>query len=223
MKKVVIHQPNFLPYLGFFEQINEADIYVAYDDVQFTENEFQNRNSVKSQKGKDNLTLPVLKKGRLGQLINQVEISDPKFSKKIINKLESCYRRAPCWGEVLEPVSDVLNQGAERMVDVNLPLLHLVCNKLGLEYEYYLSSDLAIEYEGRLDRVFNIMAAVGAQTLVAGPGAATYMNSEDFKARGLRLEICTFEPIPYPQLHGEFIPYLSIVDYLMNVGWKFWK
>ena len=223
MRKVVIHQPNFLPYLGFFEQISKADVYIAYDNVQFTENEFQNRNFVKSQNGKDNLTLSVKKKGRFGQLINQVEISSPESRRNTYNKLEACYRKAPYWDEVCVPIRQILFNDIDLMVDINIPLIKMICINIGLDLEHRVSSEFDIVYTDRLDRIFKLMDAVGAKTLVAGDGAATYMNPMDFKNRGLNLVIHSFEPKVYPQSHGEFLPYLSVVDYLMNVGWKYWR
>lgn len=223
MRKVVIHQPNFMPYLGFFEQIQRSDVYIAYDDVQFTEHEYQNRNFIKSEKGRDNLTLSVKKKGRLGQLINQVEIADADAKKKIISKLEENYRKAPYLRAVIEPIKEVFLESNHLMADVNYSLIRMICNKLRIEPECHISSQINVSYEDRLDRIFQLMKVVDATTLVAGVGAATYMDPEKFKSRGLNLVIHEFKPAVYPQLYGEFIPYLSIVDYLMNVGWKYWR
>jgi len=218
-KRLVIHQPNFLPYIGFFEQLRKADIYIAFDDVQFQENEFQNRNFIKSPSGKISLTLPVKKKGRFGQLIKDVELSDDHFIDRITNKLDACYRRAPYFREVMDALLSAIAGNATHMIDVNLPLISTICQKLGLRLDIIRASSFGIIYEDRIDRLIKLMKAVDAEFLIVGAGAATYLDRQRFLDVGYGFEVHDFKPKVYPQLHGDFISHLSIVDYLMNVGW----
>jgi hypothetical protein len=217
-RKVVIHQPNFFPYIGFFEQIRKADIYIAFDDVQFVENEFQNRNFIKCMDGKTALTLPVKKKGRFGQLIKDVELTDGWMS-TIMNKLDACYRKSPYFKEVTGAITAILDSNARYMVDVNLPLLEKIFLMTGLNVEVLRSSSLDITFEDRIDRLIKLMKAVNAELLIAGTGAALYLDKNVFLANGYDFEIHEFKPRIYPQLYGDFISHLSVIDYIMNAGW----
>lgn len=222
MKKLVIHQPNFLPYSGFFEQINQAHVYIAYDNVQFTENEYQNRNFIKSQNGRTHLTLPVIKKGRLGQLINEVEIADENWSAKVKNRLNAFYSKAPFYHETMEALEPAFSNNSMRMVDINLELLDIVLSRLDFRQEMLLSSEIQIDYTDRVDRIFKLMHEVNAKVLIVGEGGASYLDENEFKRRGYRLEVHRHSPTGYPQQYEGFIPFLSIIDYLMNMGWKYW-
>jgi hypothetical protein len=218
-KRLVIHQPNFLPYVGFFEQLNKADIYIAYDDVQFTKNEYQNRNFIKSDKGRTHLTLPVLQKGRFGQLIKDVELVDHNWKSKIMNKLDACYRQAPYFNEVMDHLFSKIDHNVKNMLDVNLPLIEMICKRLSIHVKIIKSSDIKIEYEDRIDRILNLMSYVDAKTLIAGTGTATYLDKSTLLKKGYNMEIHAFKPKAYPQLHGDFISHLSIIDQIFNMGW----
>lgn len=223
MSILVIHQPNFLPYLGFFEQLSYAHKYVAYDNVQFTEREFQNRNFIKGPAGKTHLTLPVAKKGRLGQMINQVEIADERWATTLTNRLFAFYQRAPFFREVIADLEPILATEYRLMAALNVDLLKLIITKLEIEVEFFLSSAIAIEYEDRVDRLFKLLEAVGADELLIGTGGASYLDRKQFEAKGFKLSVHEYRPEPYPQQYGDFIPYLSVIDYAMNNGWNYWK
>lgn len=222
MTRLVIHQPNFLPYLGFFDQIARADIYIAYDDVQFTKHEFQNRNFINSQNGKQPLTLAVRKKGKLGQLINEVELASDDWPRQVRNKLTNSYAKAPFFDQVMADIDPVLKQGAMKLSDVNIGLLRILFDRLGLAPEFRIGSDISVDYEDRVDRIFQLMDHVGADTFVTGTGALGYMDLTEFDRRGKRIEIVKFEPFPYETIHAEWLPYLSVIDYAMNCGWEYW-
>ena len=158
------------------------------------------------------------KKGRFGQLIKDVELTDGWMS-TIMNKLDACYRKSPNFKEVTGAITATLDSNARYMVDVNLPLLEKIFLKTGLNVEVLRSSSLAIIFEDRIDRLIKLMKAVNAELLIAGTGAALYLDKNVFLANGCDFDIHEFKPRIYPQLYGDFISHLSVIDYIMNAGW----
>jgi hypothetical protein len=217
---VAIHQPNFIPWLGYFYKIAHADVFVFLDSAQFTRNSYINRNRIKTQSGPQWLTVPVRTTGRFGQSILEVKMAwESDWRQKHMNALTTNYGRAPFFPQVLallERSYSVVGSGSG-LAEFNISLIEAVCAYLDIKREFVRASNLALEGQST-DLLVRICQELGATTYLAGGGAVNYQDDAMFKAAGVEVEYSDFKRQPYPQLWGDFLPNLSIVDALMNKG-----
>lgn len=216
---VSIHQPNFLPWLGYFYKLTQCDVFVLLDNVQYTKNSFINRNRIKTPRGADWLTVPVIIKGRFGQLIRDVEInSSVDWRKKHLGTLEANYRKAKYFEpifqglETIYSVNDWIN-----LCELNIMLLEWALSILGLKKNLVRASDLNLEGEST-QLLIDIIKELGGDTYLSGFGGANYQEEELFEKAGITLTYYDFKHPVYPQLWNDFIPNLSIIDLLFNCG-----
>lgn len=215
--KVVIHQPNYLPGLTYFDKIARADVFVILDHVQYTKNNWTNRNRIKTSQGPAWLTVPVVTTGRLGQPISQVEIDGRTWATKHWNTLQSCYGRTPGFREYADAFHDVLSMGILLLRDLNVALIQLVLALLGLSARVVFSSQMQLA-GSRTDLLVNICSSLGADTYLSGPGGRRYHDEVLFERAGIAVQYQEFEHPEYPQTFGVFERNLSIVDLLFNAG-----
>ena len=216
---VAIHQPQFLPYLGFFHKVARCDLLVYLDDVQFLERGHQHRNLIKMQTGTQWLTVPVVQ--NRGQKIDDVVIDrTSNWRRKHWAALQTNYGPAPFFKELSGGLRELLAEGTQqRLVDLDLDLLRWAMGCLGISVPARLSSVLAVPGE-RTERLVNICKAVGAEVYLSGAGGRQYMELELFERAGIEVRFQEFAAAEYPQLHPKhgFIPNLSVVDALFNCG-----
>ncbi|AXI24945.1 hypothetical protein CFE53_01755 [Methanofervidicoccus sp. A16] len=216
--RVVILQPMYLPWIGYFGLIDIADVFVFYDDVQFVGSSWQQRNRIKISNGNWIwLTVPVMKK--FGQKINEVKINNNKnWAKKHWKSIFYAYTRAPYFKDYSDVFEKFYKRRWEYIVDLNVTIIKEICKLLGLDStKFIFSSQLNVEGK-KTDRLINILNKIGADEYISGPGAKAYIEPEKFKKAGIKLYWFEFNHPVYPQLYGEFIPYLSIIDLLFNMG-----
>lgn len=216
---VSIHQPQFLPYLGFFHKVAHSDLYVVLDDVQFLERGHQHRNEIKMQTGKQWLTVPVVQDR--GQLIKDVLIDNSSnWRRKHWAALESNYRPAPFWKEVSPGLRAVLVDGGHTtLAALTVDLLRWSFGVLGLRVPIRCSSELAVD-GSQTERLVNVCKSVGAGVYLSGQGGRQYMELAQFDAAGIEVRFQEFTAPVYPQQfmqHG-FIANLALVDALFNCG-----
>ena len=217
-RTVVVLQPSYLPWLGYFDQMARADDFVYYDDVQFDKHGWRNRNQIKGQAGAQWLTVPVLTKDRFGQSIAEIRINnDSPWGRKHVAALRQNYARAPFFKEVFPPIEEVLSRRWEALVDLVLASNEVLRRLLGLSTPLHRSSTLGIG-GGQTDRLVSLCRRFGATRYVSGSSARDYLDEAQFRAAGIRLEYQDYRHPTYPQLHGEFVGHLSVVDLLMNCG-----
>lgn len=219
-KTVVIHQPDFLPYLGFFQRFLHADLFVALDHVQFvqhTKSAWTHRDKIRSAKGEVWLSLSV-KKCPLGTPIKDVELSvNRPWKEANLNLLRENYRGAPFFEPVFERLEHVYKIPFGRMAEFNLALMDLVCEWLGIKIPRIESS--ALKPAGnKSEMVANIVAIVGGTHYLSGVGARDYHDQAPFDRRGIEVIWQDFRHPIYPQRFAGFIPYLSAIDALFNCG-----
>jgi len=219
---VAIHQPNYIPWLGYFFKIAHVDRFVFLDMVQYPDRSFVNRNSIKTPNGTALLTIPVLRTGRSGQLINQVETDNVKrWAQRHMKTMESNYGRAPYFAEVsalLEP-HYLLRGERSNLSEFNMGLIRAIAEYLEIPTSIICASELSPS-GARNDRNLDICRILGATAYLAGLGAKNYQEDEEFTRAGIEPLYSLFQQQNYPQLFGGFIPKLSIVDVLMNCGSK---
>lgn len=216
--RVAIHQPNFLPWLGFFHKAEQADLLVLLDDVQFIKRGFIQRNCIKTNQGTQLIGVPVKTKGRYFQTIAETEIdNETPWQAKLTRTLGVNYGKAPAYSALATEIGAILARPHERLVDLNVELLRTAFHHLSIETPTMLASELeGVEGQGT-ERLISICRSVGADEYISGTGGKNYQDESAFEAGGIHLEYTRFEHPTYPQLNGEFAANLSIVDYLFNV------
>jgi hypothetical protein len=211
------HQPQFAPWLGFFDKLDRADVFVLLDNVQFKKNEWQNRNRIKSANGEQWLTVPV--SFHFGDKISEVTICRRhNWEKQHLQALRSCYGRAPYFEETLALYEEVIHQAAEKMSDLNVGLLRALTKKLGITTRTLLASELEPLTADRDERLVELCGRLGAETYLAGEGGRGYMNLDRFYSKEIEVVFQSYQHPSYPQLFGDFSPRLSVLDLLFNCG-----
>ena len=216
---VGIHQPNFLPWLGYFYKMTKCDVFVLLDNAQYTKNSFVNRNKIKTSQGAIWLTVPVKIKGRFGQLVKEVEINNMvKWQKKHLKTLDMNYKKAKFFEQIFPGLKAVYYANDwSNLCELNIRLLEWVLSILGLEKRLVRASELNVEREStRL--LINIVKELGGDVYLSGFGGAKYQEEQLFEEAGITLKYYEFENPIYPQLWSGFVPNLSIIDLLFNCG-----
>lgn len=219
MTTVVVLQPGYLPWIGFFDQLARSDAFVFYDDVQYDKNGWRNRNRVKGQDGSPLwLTVPVRLKGHFGARVMDVEIdSTQKWVDKHLRTLEQLYRREPCFDRVFPAVAEVVRRKHGLLVDLDLELVEVLRKILGLERRIVRSSQLDI-HGGQTERLVRFCQHFGATRYLTGDSAEAYLDQAAFTSVGIEVEFHRYRHPVYPQGDAPFVPFLSIVDLLFRQG-----
>lgn len=221
MSKVVgILQPGYLPWLGFFEQLLYSDEFVLYDDVQYDKNGWRNRNRIKGTNGPVWLTVPMQTKSLGKPLINQVPINhtQPNWPQKHLGSLRQFYGKAPFFDDYYPALQEALSHPWEKIIDLDLELIRLLAGWLSIDTPLKLSSQLDCPHDDPSERLILILRKLEADVFYEGAVGRNYLDLAKFEAAGLQVVFQDYQPKPYPQQHGEFLPFLSVVDLLFNCG-----
>lgn len=219
-KRVAILQPSYIPWRGFFDIICRVDEFILFDDVQFTRRDWRNRNIIKTAHGPQWLTIPVVNRHRYHQLIRDTEVVEPGWAHKHWMAIAHNYRRAPAFAAHAERLEAAYEAAAleTRLSRINYLFQSVICALLAIDTPVTWSSD----YGGtgtRTDRLVGLCQAAGADRYLSGPSARAYIEPEMFEAAGITLEYMDYSGYPpYPQLHGDFLPSVSALDLILNLG-----
>ncbi len=219
MSTIVISQPMFFPWVGMFEQIRLADVYVHYDDAQFSKGGYFNRVQVKTATGSKWLTVP-LRGLHLGQSIDEVCVQTrPDWRSSHVALLEQAYRQAPFRDEMLAVAREVYAPATSNLADLAIRSIEVVCRYFGMMTgkRFIRSSTIGI-LGASSQRVLDIVKALGGDTYVTGHGARNYLDHEQFERFGVEVRYLDYQKTPYAQVHGDFMPYVSVLDLIANVG-----
>lgn len=216
-KTVVIHQPDFIPYLGFFQRFLNADLFVVQDAVQFSKRGWTHRDKIKTQTGETWITLS-LKKHPHTTSINQIFLSESEdWPKDHLNALSVNYRKAMFFDEIFPLVSNLYNNPPSLMADFNMQTIELLMDLFDVRLPYVLASSL--QASGRSNELLVAqLQEVGATHYLSGIGASDYMQPERFAQAGIEVIWQQFTHPIYPQQFGGFLPNLSSLDVLFNCG-----
>lgn len=217
-RTLVVEQPNYIPWVGYFDLIRQSDVWIWYDDVQYTKRDWRNRNRVAGDGAPVWLTIPVQTKGRFTQAIRDVAIDhDQPWIKRHLGTLRRCYARAPFASEVLPVVEQALESRYERLADLTIPLNESICALLGIAPQFLRSSALAIGGE-RQERLLQMCRLTDATTYLSGPAARDYIEPSAFEAANIELRYIVYDDRPYARGGHPFVPRLSIVDTIAWLG-----
>lgn len=217
---VVISQPMLFPWAGMLGQVRAADVFVHYPDVQFSKGSFVNRVQIKTARGIRWLTVP-LQGLRLGQHINEVRINNQlNWREEHLRLLNDAYADAPYVDEMLNLVQSVYSGKAhENIGELSEASLMALSKHYKLDCTRVFKNSEALGINGSSSRrVLDIVLALGGDMYLTGHGASRYLDHEAFEQAGVRVEYMNYLNIPYPQLHGEFTPYVSSLDLIANMG-----
>jgi WbqC-like protein family len=215
---VVVLQPGYLPWLGFFDQMRRADVFVYYDDVQYDTHGWRNRNRIKTQQGPLWLTVPVRHSGLSKPRILDVAIdARTNWARKHVASIRQAYAAAPFVKQYVPALEQVLTRSWDRIVDLDLAVTALMAEWLGVRPRIERASLLGID-GGQSERLVNICRHFGATRYLSGSAARDYLDVALFESNGIAVEWQDFTHPVYPQLHGAFLPYMSALDLILNCG-----
>jgi len=214
---VAVHQPQYLPWIGYFHKIDTADVFVLLDNVQFKKNEWQNRNKIKTAQGWQWLTVPVLYKYH--QLINEVPINNRvNWQHKQRQSILSNYKKAPHY-DLLEPFfAEIFSSSWEIISHLNIGVVRRLTEILGIDTPLHVASELGEFPEHPDERLIAIAEHLGAETYLAGAGGREYMDLKKYDEAGITVMFQDFRHPAYDQLFGEFEPFMSVIDLIFNYG-----
>ena len=219
MKTAVILQPGYLPWLGFFEQFYRCDVFIVYDDVQYDKDGWRNRNRIKTVNGWQWLTVPVLTSGQNKPLVKDTRINNKtNWRKKHLASIQQSYSKAPHFQDYFDAIQHTYAQEWDFLIDLDMHFIRLLAGGLGLERDMRFASAFGGSDAGPTARLVHICEAVGADIFYEGAAGKHYIDEALFDAHGIRLQYQQYDHPEYDQLHGEFLPYMSTLDLLLNHG-----
>lgn len=217
-KIIAIHQPNYIPWLGYFYKIYQSDIFVFLDDAQFSNEGMHNYTYIKAASGSFRLKYPVQQS--LGDKINEVHSKDEfGWKKKHLEILESNYHNAKYFELIINDYKELLLTNFTNIANLNIVLIKYFADKLGLRTEFMNASDLKINLT-KEEKIISICKVLGASIYYSGTGARAYQNEENFIKNGIQLKYSQYKIFSYPQQFYEFQSNVTILDFLMNCGYN---
>jgi len=220
---VAIHQPNFLPWIGYFNKIKNSDLFVFLDDVQFERGKtFTSRTKIIINENENWLTVPVMNKSELLQIKDINVDKNFKWKKKHLKSIELNYKKYPYFNEVFSIIVEIYKKESEFLIDYNIPFILSICKYLEINTRFVKSSELLNTSEkSGWEKLLGILIEVKADTYISGSGEGSkrYVNKIDLLQNNINLEWQAYKTKKYAQLNSKnFISDLSIIDLLFNYG-----
>lgn len=219
-KLVVIHQPDFMPYLGFFQRLLRADIYIVMDNVQYVRGSRTqtSRDKIKTAKGEKWINVGV-QKPVFKCRIDDVNLSqDEQWRERSLNLIKENYKKADYFCEIYPYLESLYSLKCSRMIEFNMASIKMLIELFGIEdIEIKYASELAVEGKSN-QLIINLVKAAGCRRYLSGTGAKAYYIHEMYEEAGIEVVWQKFEHPIYKQQFDGFIPYLSSIDLLLNCG-----
>lgn len=218
--RLVIMQPSYLPWLGYFDLLIQANLFLFYDTVQYDKDGWRNRNRIKTANGPQWLTVPVLTSGLNKPLIKDIKINNREpWQRKHLKSLQMNYAKTKFYDETYPEVESVLSKDWEHLMDLNEAVIRKLCGMLEIRTSIQRVSELSLDFdEGKNEKLIQICKHVGADEFYEAAGGKGYIEESLFKENGIHLRFQDYKHPVYPQLYGDFVSSLSIVDLLCNCG-----
>jgi hypothetical protein len=220
--RAVILQPSYIPWRGVFDQINQADVFIFYDDVQYDKRGWRNRNQIKTPHGKQWLTIPVHSRGAQTEhiAINQIQITwDNAWNKDHLKALEISYSKAPYFSQYHALLEQFYNRHDSLLADFTIDFTVALARELGNTHTQFMRSSEITGINGqKTDRLIAILKAIGADDYLSGPSAKDYIEPEKFSEAGIQLKYAEYDYPEYPQLYPPYDAFVSILDLIFMTG-----
>ena len=217
MTRLVVLQSSYIPWKGYFDLINDADLFVFYDDVQFTPRDWRSRNRIKTPHGTKWLTVPVGSKR--SRLICDVKISDDRWQHDHYLALFNLYRKSPYFSDFKWLLEVIYKEKSwKSLSELNQSATRLIAKQLGISVLFHDSREFCSQ-GSKLEKLIDLIKKAGADTYISGPSAKAYINEEHFNREGIKLIWKTYDGYPeYPQRYPPFEHAVTVLDLLFNVG-----
>ena len=224
--KGAIMQPTYIPWLGYFDLIDSVDKFIFLDDVKLEKCNWQVRNRIKTPHGELFLTIPVIStKGRDKLIINETIIDDSKiWRKKHLKSIFYAYRKSEFFDEVYPLIEELINNKTIKLCDFTINIITTISDRIGINKEFILSSDLKNLSGRKEDRIVSICKEANFKVYLSPQGSAVYIEKElpggKFPKNNIDLFYQNYKHPVYGQVYDEFLPYMSILDLLFNYGFN---
>jgi len=216
--RVGIHQPMYLPWLGLFERVYDCNVFVLLDNVPYSKNYFINRNKIKTADGGIWLTIPVLTKGRFKQLIKDVQIDNATpWPRKHWKSIYYSYNKAPYFSKYADFFERTYKTEWIYLIDIIDHLFFFILKALKINTPIIKASELGIKGK-KEELILSICKTVKADEYLSGPDGKNYLNLRLWRENNIKVIFHNYHHPKYPQLYGEFLPQMSIIDLLFNCG-----
>lgn len=221
-KRIAILQSNYIPWKGYFDIIAAVDEFIFYDEMQYTKNDWRNRNKIKSPHGLHWLSIPVLTKGHLTNeiKIKDAQISDFKWANKHWNTIKQFYKKAPYFNEYAPIFEDLYKECSKEklLCNVNYKFIYAINEILGIKTKISFSQDYGL-IQGKTERLVNLVQKAGGTEYLSGPAAKDYIDESLFNNSGINIVWMDYSDYPeYPQIYLPFEHGVSILDLIFNCG-----
>lgn len=220
-KIVTIHQPNYLPWIGFFSKIKQADVFVSLDIVAFSKDSFTQRTRIRTPHGWTYLTIPIERK-YYGRPINEVLLpEDSSWMEKHWKSLQFNYGKTSCFKNYKSFFEEFYHTKYPSLVELNENAIRFLMRELEIKTELLRASELGADTNlRRTDLLVDVLTKTSADSYLSGKSGEGYLEKEKFREQGIELVFQRFEHPTYTQRFDEFVPNLSIIDLLFNIGEK---
>ncbi len=217
--KVGIIQSNYIPWRGYFDFIDDVDLFIFHDDLQYTKNDWRNRNRIKTPDGTPWLTVSV-HLHHTNQRIQDTRIDySTRWPQTHLNRLRSAYGRAPYFESYFCEFKEILKHRFEFLSELNIALCRWVMNKLPIETPTRSAAEFGV-LSSKSERLISLLQSVSASTYLSGPVARSYIDEALFRRNRIRIEYKSYDYPPYAQPWGAFVGDVTVLDLLFNTGPK---
>ncbi|MEJ7610952.1 MAG: WbqC family protein [Ferruginibacter sp.] len=218
MKKNAILQSNYIPWKGYFNLIDSVDEFIFYDEVQYTKNDWRNRNKIMTPAGPSWLTIPVMQT-HLSQSINETKLLNEHWKKKHLGTIKQFYSGSDHYKDTIDLIAGLYADcHFEMLSEINRHFISGICNFLEIKTIFTASEKYGL-IEGKTERLIDLVQKAGGTEYISGPAAKDYLNAELFKEAGIKLTWMDYAGYPeYPQRGPAFEHGVSVIDLILNTG-----
>ncbi len=213
---VFVHQPEYIPWLGFFDKLARCDTYVIYDDAQYQHGGFHNRNRIRAKEGWEWLTIPITHGHP--QTIKSVKIFGDRWKNRHLSMLTQSYLKTPYFKDYFPTISEAISSNHELLLGLNLHLIRSIAEILKIKVNMVRSSEFPFCGKEKNEKLLSFCRFLGADTYLCGSGGKSYVNEYLFSQAKINIQWHNYEHPTYRQAFEGFKPYMSIVDLLFNEG-----
>lgn len=221
MSKVLIHQPEYLPWTHLFEKINKSDFFVFLDDVQYNRRSFQNRNQIKIKSGTKWLTIPILKAERTALISNILIDNSKNWKDEHLRLIKNNYSNSKYFNSFYTEIENLFKNNYINLCNLNIDIIKLICNFLKINCNFINLSDLKIKSK-KSDLILDICLELNTKEYITGKGSQNYLDLDKFKKNNIKVDFLTPKSEAYKQMYMDigFFENLSIIDKIFNKGFE---
>lgn len=218
--RCAIVQPSYIPWRGYFDLIRRVDLFIFYDDVQYDRRGWRNRNRVKTPRGTQWLTIPVHARGAQleGLPIASIRTVGREWGREHFETLRRLYGKAPFFAMYEPWLAKAYAEPPELLADFTIQLTVDIASRIGITTTRFRRSSELDAFGTKTERLLDVLGKAGATHYLSGPSARAYLDERQFETAGITLEWMQYDYPEYPQLHGPYDPYVTVLDLMFMTG-----